>query len=102
MAATGTRFSNPEHPAFGAVRKNALSVTRARRSDDRRGEEMPPAAGDVQSHSRDRRRVDPKAADIAVSLMSAGVHDSLVVGAGWSHKDYEAWLKPALAAALLR
>jgi hypothetical protein len=34
--------------------------------------------------------------------MSAGVHDSLVTDAGWSHDDYEDWLKRTLVAALLR
>ncbi|WP_206282294.1 hypothetical protein [Streptomyces rhizosphaericus] len=42
--------------------------------------------------------VDP---DIAVALLSAGVHDSLVADAGWSYDDYEAWLKQTLAAAVL-
>ncbi|WP_067798406.1 TetR/AcrR family transcriptional regulator [Actinomadura formosensis] len=47
-------------------------------------------------------RVDPRAADIAVALMSGGVHDSLVGDAGWSHEDYETWLKHTLVTALLR
>jgi AcrR family transcriptional regulator len=46
-------------------------------------------------------RVVPRAADIAVALMSGGVHGSLVVDAGWSHDDYEAWLGQTLAAAVL-
>ncbi|CAL99732.1 TetR family transcriptional regulator [Saccharopolyspora erythraea NRRL 2338] len=46
-------------------------------------------------------RVDPRAADIAVALMSAGVHDSLVTEAGWSYDDYESWLRNTLLAALL-
>ena len=46
--------------------------------------------------------VDPRATDIAVALMSAGIHDSLVVDSGWSHDDYEAWLKRTLVAAVLR
>lgn len=46
-------------------------------------------------------RVDPRATDIAVALMSAGVHDSLVADSGWSHEDYESWLKRTLASALL-
>ncbi|GAA2344334.1 TetR/AcrR family transcriptional regulator [Streptomyces violaceusniger] len=45
--------------------------------------------------------IDPRAADIAVALLSAGVHDSLVADAGWSYDDYEAWLKHTLAAAVL-
>ncbi|GAB3723087.1 TetR/AcrR family transcriptional regulator [Amycolatopsis oliviviridis] len=48
------------------------------------------------------RAVVPRAADIAVALMSADVHTSLVAEAGWSHDDYEAWLKDTLVAALLR
>jgi AcrR family transcriptional regulator len=47
-------------------------------------------------------RVDPRATDIAVALMSGGIHESLVVDAGWSHEDYEAWLKRTLVAAVLR
>ncbi|QUG99741.1 TetR/AcrR family transcriptional regulator [Saccharopolyspora erythraea] len=47
------------------------------------------------------RRVDPRAADVAVALMSAGVHDSLVAEAGWSYDDYESWLRQTLLAALL-
>ena len=47
-------------------------------------------------------RIDPRAADIAVALMSAGVHDSLVGDAGWSHEDYGTWLKHTLVTALLR
>ncbi|WP_158879600.1 TetR/AcrR family transcriptional regulator [Amycolatopsis anabasis] len=46
--------------------------------------------------------LDPRAADIAVALMSAGVHDSLVVDAGWSYDDYEDWLRHTLVTALLR
>jgi AcrR family transcriptional regulator len=45
--------------------------------------------------------VDPRAVDIAVALLSAGVHDSLVVDAGWSYDDYEAWLTGALVSAVL-
>jgi AcrR family transcriptional regulator len=45
--------------------------------------------------------IDPRAADIAVALLSAGVHDSLVADAGWSYDDYEAWLKRTLATAVL-
>ena len=47
-------------------------------------------------------RVDPRATDIAVALMSAGIHDSLVGDSGWSPDDYQAWLKRALVAAVLR
>jgi AcrR family transcriptional regulator len=47
-------------------------------------------------------RIDPRAADIAAALMTAGIHDSLVGDSGWSHDDYEAWLKTTLATALLR
>ena len=46
-------------------------------------------------------RVDPRATDIAVALMSAGLHESLVVKSGWSHHDYEAWLRRTLVAAVL-
>jgi AcrR family transcriptional regulator len=46
--------------------------------------------------------VDPRAVDIAVALMSGGVHDSLVGDAGWSHEDYEAWLAGTLVAVVLR
>ncbi|TLS45935.1 TetR/AcrR family transcriptional regulator [Streptomyces montanus] len=46
-------------------------------------------------------RTHPKAADIAVALMSAEVHDSLVRDAAWSHREYETWLKHTLVAALL-
>lgn len=45
--------------------------------------------------------VEPRAADVAVALMSAGVHDSLVADSGWSYDGYEAWLTRALAAAVL-
>ncbi|TDD21582.1 TetR/AcrR family transcriptional regulator [Nonomuraea diastatica] len=45
--------------------------------------------------------VHPRAADIAVALTSEGVHDSLVIDAGWSHDEYESWLRQALATALL-
>ncbi|WP_030562890.1 TetR/AcrR family transcriptional regulator [Streptomyces aureocirculatus] len=45
--------------------------------------------------------VDPRAADIVTALLSAGVHDSLVADAGWSHDDYEAWLKRTLVTAVL-
>ncbi|KZB84539.1 TetR/AcrR family transcriptional regulator [Amycolatopsis regifaucium] len=48
------------------------------------------------------RAVVPRAADIAVALMSADVHTSLVTEAGWSHDDYEAWLKDTLVVSLLR
>ncbi|WP_020674082.1 TetR/AcrR family transcriptional regulator [Amycolatopsis nigrescens] len=48
------------------------------------------------------RSLAPRAADIAVALMSAGVHDSLVVDAGWSYDDYESWLRHTLVTALLR
>ncbi|AXB43729.1 TetR/AcrR family transcriptional regulator [Amycolatopsis albispora] len=45
--------------------------------------------------------VEPRAADIAVALMSAGVHDSLVGEAGWSLDDYEEWLRKTLVSAIL-
>ncbi|EFL26819.1 putative transcriptional regulator, TetR family [Streptomyces himastatinicus ATCC 53653] len=45
--------------------------------------------------------VHPKAVDIAVALMSAGVHDSLVLDADWAPEDYEAWLKDTLVTAVL-
>ncbi|KFZ79428.1 TetR family transcriptional regulator [Amycolatopsis sp. MJM2582] len=48
------------------------------------------------------RALVPRATDIAVALMSADVHTSLVAEAGWSHDDYEAWLKDTLVASLLR
>ncbi|MEW1724635.1 helix-turn-helix domain-containing protein [Streptomyces sp. NPDC093109] len=47
------------------------------------------------------RHVELRAADIAVALMSGGVYDSLVVEAGWSHEEYEVWLRRALVAAVL-
>ncbi|MEU6035719.1 hypothetical protein ABZ801_09930 [Actinomadura sp. NPDC047616] len=47
------------------------------------------------------RDVDPRAADIAVAPMSLGVYESLVVDAGWSHDEYEDWLRRMLVAALL-
>ncbi|TCO54060.1 TetR/AcrR family transcriptional regulator [Actinocrispum wychmicini] len=46
-------------------------------------------------------RVTPHAVDIAVALMSGGVHNSLVTDAGWSHDDYEAWLRHTLATTVL-
>ncbi|WP_181771123.1 TetR/AcrR family transcriptional regulator [Amycolatopsis pittospori] len=48
------------------------------------------------------REVVPRAADIAVALMGAGVHADLVTEAGWSHDDYETWLKDTLVTSLLR
>ncbi|MGW5702676.1 TetR/AcrR family transcriptional regulator [Amycolatopsis japonica] len=48
------------------------------------------------------RALVPRATDIAVALMSADVHTSLVAEAGWTHDDYEAWLKDTLVASLLR
>jgi AcrR family transcriptional regulator len=42
-----------------------------------------------------------RAVDIAVALMGAGVHDSLVRESGWSHDEYEEWLARALAGAVL-
>ncbi|MFD7505626.1 TetR/AcrR family transcriptional regulator [Streptomyces sp. NPDC059850] len=44
--------------------------------------------------------VHPKAVDIAVALMSADVHDSLVIDADWAPEDYEAWLKDILITAV--
>ncbi|HEX3781514.1 MAG TPA: helix-turn-helix domain-containing protein [Pseudonocardiaceae bacterium] len=46
--------------------------------------------------------VAEKAADIIVALMSAEVHNRLVIDADWSHDDYEVWLKNTLAALILR
>ncbi|WP_409491790.1 TetR/AcrR family transcriptional regulator [Amycolatopsis sp. cmx-11-12] len=48
------------------------------------------------------REVVPRAADVAVALMGAGVHADLVTEAGWTHDDYEAWLKDTLVVSLLR
>ncbi|WP_262698094.1 MULTISPECIES: TetR/AcrR family transcriptional regulator [Streptomyces] len=45
--------------------------------------------------------IDPRAADIAVALLSGGVHDSLVADAHWSYDDYETWLKRTLTTAVL-
>lgn len=45
--------------------------------------------------------VDPRAVDIAVALMSAGVHDSLVGAAGWSPDDYEDWLRKTLVSSVM-
>ncbi|PRX50020.1 TetR family transcriptional regulator [Prauserella shujinwangii] len=42
-----------------------------------------------------------RAVDIAVALMSLGVHDCLVVEAGWSYDEYESWLKRTLVDTLL-
>ncbi|WP_214406973.1 TetR/AcrR family transcriptional regulator [Pseudonocardia lacus] len=42
-----------------------------------------------------------RAVDVAVALMSAGVHESLVRDGGWSHDDYEDWLARTLVAAVL-
>ncbi|NGO72025.1 TetR/AcrR family transcriptional regulator [Streptomyces boncukensis] len=53
----------------------------------------------VQRLPGDRAR--PRAADIAVALLSAEVYDSLVRDAGWSPDAYEAWLADTLTAALL-
>jgi AcrR family transcriptional regulator len=47
------------------------------------------------------RPVRDRAADVAVALMSAGVHDSLVRDSGWTHDEYERWLAGTLAAAVL-
>ncbi len=47
------------------------------------------------------RDVVPRAADIAVALTSGDVHASLVKDAGWSHEEYETWLKATLVTALL-
>lgn len=46
--------------------------------------------------------VVPRAGDIAAALMTGGVHDSLVGEAGWTHDEYETWLRQTLVAALLR
>lgn len=48
------------------------------------------------------RPVAPRASDITVALVSHGVHDSLVLDSGWSHDEYEDWLKRTLITALLR
>ena len=45
--------------------------------------------------------VAARAVDIAVALMSAGMHDSLVSESGWSHDEYQDWLTRALAGAVL-
>ncbi|WP_328416764.1 TetR/AcrR family transcriptional regulator [Streptomyces violaceus] len=55
----------------------------------------------IERVRRSGRSVHPQAADIAVALMSAGVHDSLVVDSGWSHDAYEVWLKHTLVTAVL-
>lgn len=47
------------------------------------------------------RAVAPRAVDIAIAMMSAGVHDSLVKDSGWSHEEYETWLKRALVTEVL-
>ncbi len=47
------------------------------------------------------RPVAERAVDVAVALMSAGVHDSLVRESGWSYDDYEEWLARTLADAVL-
>ncbi|RDI67270.1 TetR/AcrR family transcriptional regulator [Nocardia pseudobrasiliensis] len=45
--------------------------------------------------------VAPRAVDVAVALMSPGVHDSLVLDAGWSYDDYEKWLTAMLVDAVV-
>ncbi|MGY2061443.1 hypothetical protein ACW9HQ_41775, partial [Nocardia gipuzkoensis] len=45
--------------------------------------------------------VAPRAVDVAVALMSQGVHDSLVVDAGWSYDEYEKWLTAMLLDAVV-
>ncbi|GAA2093505.1 TetR/AcrR family transcriptional regulator [Streptomyces albiaxialis] len=45
--------------------------------------------------------VADRAADIAVALLTLGVHDSLVRDAGWSYDAYESWLRHTLITALL-
>jgi AcrR family transcriptional regulator len=47
------------------------------------------------------RPVADRAVDVAVALMSAGVHDSLVRESGWSYDDYEEWLTHTLVDAVL-
>ncbi|MCM6776693.1 TetR/AcrR family transcriptional regulator [Nocardia sp. CDC159] len=46
--------------------------------------------------------VAPRAADVAVALMSLGVHDSLVAEAGWSYDEYETWLSDMLFTAVVQ
>lgn len=46
--------------------------------------------------------VHPRAVDIAIALTTGDVFDSLVNDAGWSPADYEAWLIPTLATAIMR
>ncbi|MBA6440793.1 hypothetical protein [Streptomyces sp. GMR22] len=56
------------------------------------------ASGDIVTILASGAAVDP---DIAVALLSAGVHDNLGADAGCSYDDYEAWLKQTLAVAVL-
>ncbi|TDC22799.1 TetR/AcrR family transcriptional regulator [Streptomyces sp. 8K308] len=81
----------------GATVDPEIAATRAEgASRNRLGVEMIMARIREAGH-----HVDPRAADIAIALMSAGVHDSLVEEAGWSHDDYEAWLRRTLVSAVL-
>ncbi|RZS44947.1 TetR family transcriptional regulator [Herbihabitans rhizosphaerae] len=45
--------------------------------------------------------VDPRAGDVVAALMRPGVHNSLVIEAGWSHDEYESWLAETLAGTVL-
>lgn len=45
--------------------------------------------------------IDARATEVAVALMSGDVHRSLVSRAGWSHDEYEMWLRQTLDATLL-
>lgn len=80
----------------GAAVDPQIAATRAEGARrNRLGVEM------VLEGIRDRGHlIDDRAGDIAVALMSAGVHDSLVVDSGWSLDDYEAWLANTLVTLL--
>lgn len=81
----------------GAAVDPAIAATRAEGARrNRLGVEMV-----VERIADAGHRVAPRAADVAVALMSGGVHDSLVVEADWSYDDYEAWLGRTLVASVL-
>jgi AcrR family transcriptional regulator len=81
----------------GAAVDPAIAATKAEGARrNRLGVEMVVERIRATGHS-----VEAKATDIAVALMSDGVHDSLVIDAGWSHDEYEIWLRRTLRSALV-
>ncbi|MGW4072475.1 hypothetical protein ACWELB_02995 [Streptomyces asiaticus] len=85
-----TRVPGARHPGEYLVDRLGMLAKASRQVRER--------CGDIVTILASGAAVDP---DIAVALLSAGVHDSLVADAGWSYDDYEAWLKQTLAAAVL-